>query len=194
MSTPFDKLAPLLVKAIPEAVASLKLKDPICCVRLYYYDTHAPCGYLSLLIQSKKYRDQLLAEKARDALSSLWGSSEQSRDACVDLPDETPKSKSHKQLAKQFEQVYEILCEDEDEGMVEYREMVQSVARELNAMDWSKHCAVTDDFVVAAADGSQCFCDDYEDLVNSIPEERLELLRTRGLLGPGEDWEQRPGF
>jgi hypothetical protein len=186
----FDQLVPLLVDAIPKAVSALKLKKPVCIVRIYYYDTHAPCTYLSLRTVSAECRDQVVAAKGRNAPFYLWSSGEDCGDGTVGLPPEKPAGKPDKQIAALFEKVYDLLCEDEDEYMDPFREMLRQVAAKLNALDWSKVCKVTDDFVVAPADGSMHFGDDYEDLVASVPEERLELLRSRGFLGPEETWDQ----
>ena len=76
-----------------------------------------------------------------------------------------------------------------------YQRMLQRVSRKLNAKDWSVYCPVTDDFVIAPADGSQYFAgdEDYADIVNGIPPKRLAFLRSRGLFGPSEDdWDADP--
>jgi hypothetical protein len=187
----FQSLVPKLVDAVPQAIASLKLTKPICCVRVEYYDTHAPCAYLTLRTISADLRAKFLEEKGRDALSHLWASCEQSGDGEVVLPGDD------EELTELFEGVYELLCDSEDENMPPYQQMLQRVARELNAKDWNTCCPVTDDFVIAPADGSQYFAgdEDYADIVNSIPSERIALLRSRSLFGPNEDdWERRPGF
>jgi hypothetical protein len=188
-----DSLVPLLVMAIPKAIGSLKLAKPVCIVRIYYYDTHAPCTYLSLRTVSAGCRAQVLASKGRDAPFYIWGSGEECGDGHVDLPLERPSGKTEKQIATLFQQIYDSLFEDEEENMVAFRQMLQQVARELNAKDWKKVCPVTDDFGVLPADGSQHFGgEDYEDLVESVPAERLDLLRSRRFLGPGENWDQLP--
>ena len=61
--------------------------------------------------------------------------------------------------------------------------MVQRVAARLNHLGWAEYAPVTDDFVVFAADGAHEFCDDYGEMVASVPAERVELLRSRGQLG-----------
>jgi hypothetical protein len=182
---PFDKLVPLLVDAIPQAVASLKLTKPICIVRIYFYDTHAPCTYFSLRTVSVECRDQVLASKGEDAPYYIWGSGEDCGDGTVYLPPEQPSSKSDKQIAALFEQVYEFLSEDdhEEENIIEFRQFVREVAAKLNGIDWNPFCKVSDDFVVVPADGSMAFGgEDYLDLIESVPAERVELLRARGLL------------
>ncbi len=196
MKKVFQSLVPLLVDALPQTIAASKVPNPICVVRLYYFDTHAPCTYLTLRTISENCRAGILSEKGRDALSYLWASSQESRDGDIDFPDSSA-SKAHSKIVELFKRVYDILCEDEEDGMVAFQRMLQQVSRKLNEKDWTTICKVTDDFVIAPADGSQCFAgdEDYNDLVNSLPPNRLALLRSRGLLGPSEDdWKDRPGF
>lgn len=188
---PFDKLVPLLVDVIPQAVVSLRQTMPICIVRIYYYDTHAPCTYLLLKSVSSNCRNDVLASKGRNAPFYIWGSGEECGDGNIDLPRKS--TNSDKQIAALFEQVYELLVEDEEANMIPFRQMLQLVAKKLNEMDWREFCKVTDDFVIVPADGSQHFGgDDYKDLVESVPAERLELLRSRRVLGPRENWYYLP--
>jgi hypothetical protein len=91
------------------------------------------------------------------------------------------------EIAALFAQVYDLLCDDEDKWMVPFRRMLQRVCRSLNGDDWRSVCAVTDDFFVVPADGSQYFANDYPDIVRSVPAARLKLLRSRGF-GPPEEW------
>ncbi len=189
----FETLEPLLVAAIPPAIAAMKRTKPICCVRLYYYDPHAPCAYLTLKTISADCRAKVVSDKGRSAPFHLWSAGEECGDGMVELPSDPPANKAEKQLAKWFAKVYGQLEEDEDEAMPPLRAMLQRVAAQLNSMDWKSVCAVTDDFVVVPADGSQFFGgEDYEELVASVPAERLDLLRSRGLLGLGEMWDQLP--
>ena len=59
----------------------------------------------------------------------------------------------------------------------------EPVGRGLNRKDWGTICPVTDDFVFVPADGSGYFGNHYDDIVQSVPADRLALLRSRGL-GP----------
>ena len=61
-----------------------------------------------------------------------------------------------------------------------FREMIQAVARELNAVDWSMVMPTTDDFVVTATDSSGLQI--YDDLEASVPAEKLQLLRSRNMM------------
>lgn len=186
-----SELRPLLIDAIPRAVGSLRLKSPAAVLRIYYFDTTAPCGYLTLRIITEKGRAKLLKQKGRDATYYLWSSGEVTFDKEIDLPNEGLKFKSNKRMIELFAALYDRLM---DRTLASYRKMLQEVARTLNSKDWRRTCPVTDDFAIATADGSQAFADEHGDLVKSIPPDRLKLLRQRGLLGPGRDWDHGAGF
>ena len=61
--------------------------------------------------------------------------------------------------------------------------MVQRVSARLNDLPWSEYAPTTDDFVVFAADASHTYCADYEEMLASVPADRIELLRSRRMLG-----------
>jgi hypothetical protein len=188
----FDKLHPLLVEAIPAAAASLKSPKPLSILRLYYYDTHAPCTYLLLKTVSAECRAKVVASKGPSAPYYIWGSGEECGDGQVFLPGERFSTNAEKQIAALFQRVYVLLCDDEDGNIVPFRKMLRQVARELNSKAWKPVCPVTDDFVVVPADGSQHFCDDYADIVASVSPAQLVLLRSHRLLGPAESWDKLP--
>jgi hypothetical protein len=77
----------------------------------------------------------------------------------------------------------------DDSELVPLREAIQRVATCLNRLDWRKYARVTDDFVVFSADGSHSFCDDYGEMVASVPSRKLDRLRSRSLLGTDPWWE-----
>ncbi len=183
MST-FDKLVPLLVDAIPQAIASMRLSSPICIVRIYYYDTHAPCTYLSLRTISASCRAEVLASKGQDGLDHLWASGEECGDGRIEIPPAPPKSKPDKELASLFGHIYELMCEDEDEEatMIRFGKTLCKVAKKLNALDWSKVCPKTEDFVIVPADGSASFRADVEDFIDSVPAARQAVLSAHGAI------------
>ena len=166
-----SSLVPLLVEAIPRAIASSRPSSPICIVRIYYYDTHAPCTYLSLRTISSACRTEVLASKGKDGLEHLWASGEQCGDGRIEIPPETPRSETDKEIATLFAKVYACLCEEDDEGeiMVQFGKALCKVAKKLNLLDWKKVCPTTDDFLVVPADGSAEFRADVEDFVESVP-------------------------
>jgi hypothetical protein len=171
-------LVPLLVDAIPLAIASLNLTKPICILRIVYYDTHAPFTYLNLRWFTSETRSQSVADNDPYC---FWGDG---GDGEISLPPEKPASKTDKQIASLFKAVYELLCEDdhEEENMVRFRQVIRDVSKQLNTLDWSKICAVTDDFVVLPADGSMCFGGEEIEDIQTIPTDRLDLLKSRGLV------------
>lgn len=192
-SDPLKQLGPLLVEAIPPMIVARAIEQPICILRLYYFDTMVPSAYLRMQTVSEECRTDIFAERGRDAPFFLWASCEETGDSEIVLPPPRTTDKTHKRIAKLFEEVYALLTANEDKHMPRYRRIVQQVAVALNAMDWKPICPVSDDFVVLAADGSQHFDNDYDDIVNSIPAERLQLLRSRSFIGPDEeDWDHLP--
>jgi hypothetical protein len=194
MSKPntFENLARVLVAAIPTAIASLKLAKAVCCVRIHYYDTHAPSTYLLLKTISADCRTSVLESKGRNALYYLWGSGEECGDGHVYLPKPTSPD-DPPGIKTLLETVYDLLRDDEGKYMDQFRSMLQRVSLELHSIDWNRFCPVTDDFSIVPADGSAHFGNEYDDIANSIPPARLDLLRSRGLLGHHENWDRRPG-
>jgi hypothetical protein len=184
----FDKLVPLLVDAIPLAIASLRLVSPICIVRIYYYDTHAPCTYLSLRTISSACRKDVLKNQGKDGLDHLWASGNQCGDGRIDIPTEKSSSKADKELKSLFAEVYKRLCEAEDEEatMIRFGKMLCKVAKKLNAVDWQEVCPTTDDFAIVPADGTTEFRADVEDFIDSVPAARKSALIARGAVP--KDW------
>jgi hypothetical protein len=183
-----SSLVPLLVDAIPQAVTGLKPSSPLCMIRIRYYDTHAPCTYLSLETVSAERRAQVVQGKGSDAPHVLWGLDEQCRDQEVMVPPEGPAGKRDKEIAALFEDVYQALAADEEKNMVRFRKMLWEVARKLNTMDWKNIAPTTDDFVLVPAEGSGSFRDDFDDIFKSIPAARLSLLISRGFLP--DEWSR----
>lgn len=214
----FEQLLPLLVEAIPRAVASHDVPKPICAVRVYYYDTCASSTYLTLRTISAELRATLVAQHGWNAPYALWSSGEEERDGDIEfgwtLNSETaahyPKVRPYcghdvheyaaytdPRIVQLFAEVYSQLSEAND--MTQYVQMLRSVCRTLNAKDWHQFGEVTDDFVIAPADGDQHFGgdEDYNDLIESVGKDRVDMLRDRGFLGPSKtEWsclpDQRP--
>lgn len=181
-SVVFESLVPLLVDAVPRLVSAQQISKPLCRLRLYYYDTHAPCTYVLLALASVDIRTEFAAKYGEDARRYLWADGCEEKNAGYGVMLDGPG-----EIQRLFAQVYELLCESEEKYMIPFRTMLQRVAWELNLRDWRDVCPVTDDFVVIPADGSVHF-GDFGDIIHSIPSEKLHLLRSRGL-GPPDDWE-----
>jgi len=194
MAKDFDAIRPLLLEAVPRAMHSQKFSGPVSILRIYFWDNHAPKGYLSLWTVSDSRRRQIAAKHGKDAPSVLWLSGENAPDGRVDLPMEGWPHPQDEELAASLQSVHRLVCKDSNKYMLGYRKLLQEVARELNKRDWSKIAEVTDDFVVVPADGDQHFGggEDYDDIVASVPAERIRLLEQRGFLGPASRWERLP--
>lgn len=186
---PYSSLETLLKMSIPAAIKKLNLPEPAFCVRLYYYDTHCPReGYaLGLRILTETLRRELVAANPDPANleEELW---HPLSGAANGIPGESPGLYeaglcASKELMKYFGEIYDRLCESEDEHMPHLRELARRVSKALNARNWDAQTPVSDDFVVFPADGSGFFGGEYlDDLEASVPAERVELLRQREYL------------
>jgi hypothetical protein len=186
LPTPYSSLKTLLKMAIPAAVKKLKLPEPAFCMRIYYFDTHAPredYGF-SVRVLTEPVRQRLAQENPVPAnlADELWlpqaGVANGQDLHELDLA-------GNRELTRLFGEVYELLAESEDDDhMPHLRELARRTSKALNARNWSSLIPVTDDFVIFPADGSGYFDGfDYEDdLQASVPAERIELLRQRGYL------------
>jgi hypothetical protein len=187
--TIYSKLVPLLIEAVPRAVQANAYPDLVYCLRVYYDSIDTPQeGYATRLRLIKEAnRARVLATTGANAPYYIW---------CADETDSTMEHgpniflNDDPKISKLCGKIYERLCNDEEANLPLLRGAIQEVCRALNQMDWRRFCEATDDFVVFPADGSHTFYDDYGDLVASVPAERVELLRSRGLLGPAERWDQ----
>jgi hypothetical protein len=180
----FRKLGAALEIAIPKAIERASAPRPLWSVRLYYYDTHAPCSYLFLGTISVQQRDKLIAKHGALANERLWSPHEVKTDGppSLCLPSDQPPPWPEFLLAWRFSSVYRLLGRDEEAYMVHYRDMLRTVAQKLTTAKWPAACETTDDFTVVPADGSQYFWEDEQDVVYSVPESRRRLLQSRGYL------------
>ena len=187
----FDALVPLLVDEVLEKLSRLETDSPLCRLKFWYYDTCAPSCYYLAEGLTEVQRSQLLTDQGRNALYEIWDGG--SGNVEFDLGGQ-PDSPTHSLLAR----VYSLMSSDDldemGQGHEGRRALVQKVALQLNAMDLSTKYSVTDDFVAYAQNGTDYGCDTYEDICASVPESKLELLRSRKLMGPGERYDERPGY
>ncbi len=131
---PFQAVVPLLVEAVPKLIASKTVPGPLCIVRLFYFDTHAPGTYLWIRTMSDGYRASLLEQQGRSALYELWASGEQSGDGHLSLPDDPP-GPQHQQIAGFFAAIWERLCDEgEDHVMPMFQQTLQSACKGLNQL------------------------------------------------------------
>jgi hypothetical protein len=182
------KLEESLLAHIPHRVQSLGIAQPVYCLRIWYYGTDIDGDRTpSLTFKTDALRQQLLRDKGKKAPYYIWCADEyESGDDVINTPlvDVTIS----RLCSEWFLGLPQGLLPDDTE-LVPLRETIQRVARELNHLDWRQYASVTDDFVVFPADGSHSFCDDYGELVASVPPEKLARLRSRSLLGIDPWWE-----
>lgn len=172
-----------LVELIPQRVKTLGLRDPVYCLRIWYYGTDVGGDRVpTLTLVPDAARRRVLAEKGDKAPHYLWCADElcigRRRDAVIN--DST--------VAVLCRTWYAHLSDGvpETEQLRPMRKMVQRVAARLNHVDWSAHAPVTDDFVVFPADASHTYCADYQEMLASVPAGRIELLRSRRMLGTSQ--------
>ena len=177
------KIEALLVSNIPKVVKAANLREPVYCLRIWYNGTDSDETAVPwLMLVKESTRKSFISKHGKKALYYIWAADEatstgQSFDVQI----------ANNELVELYGVWYDHLCDlDDDEELQPFREMTQRVAAKLNTLDWAAIVPATDDFVVFPADGSHTFCDDLGDLNASVPAERLNLLRSRNLLGPAE--------
>lgn len=183
-------IASALPSMATEVVAQarrLRIDSPLCRLKFWYYDTCAPSCYLLGDALRAADRERIVATEGINAGDQLWDGSGPI-EISVGLSDDSPCTSV---LAK----AYNAMCMDASElhaaGLPESaaymsRWLAQSLSRYLNEPGWDTVCPVTDDFIVYAQNGTDYGCDCYEDIVASVPSEKLDLLRSRGFLGHGD--------
>jgi hypothetical protein len=181
------RLEERLIALIPKRVAALGIREPVYSLRIWYYGTDVPSDERvpSLMLPKEATRQSILSQRGPKAPHYLW---------CADELDTREQSYlgriEDKELSALCRQWYDLErgSRPETEELRAIREMAQRVSARLNRIAWRSHAPVTDDFVVFPADGSHTFCADYEEMLASVPAERVDMLRARKLLGTGEWW------
>jgi hypothetical protein len=168
-----------LGELIPRRVKALGISEPVYCLRIWYYGTDTGGDRVpSLMFCTAAARRKVLAEKGDKVPHYLWCADEVCTGAYFCMIDDPAVSAL---CRRWYDQPGDRRPETEELRPV--REMVQRVAARLNGLPWSEYVPITDDFVVFAADASHAFCDDYGEMLASVPVERIELLRSRRMLG-----------
>lgn len=184
-----DCLEERLVAAIPARVKAMEVVEPVYCLRIWYFgtDTLPAERTPSLMLPKEAWRQRMLKEKGEKAPYFIWCADEiyNFRDAAyfAELAD----SAINEMVAEWYSQMPDRELPD-DNDLIPFQGMVRRVAARLNQMDWSKYAAASTDFVVIAADGSHSFGGDYEEMVASVPAERIDQFRSRRLLGGAASW------
>lgn len=175
-----------LVMLIPLRVKSLGIREPVYCLRIWYYGTDTVGDRTpSLMLPKEAVRRKLMSEKGAKAPHYLWCADELIHSGWVynvTIDDATVSDLFHRWYD------YPWGSHPEVEELRPLREMVQRIAARMNKLSWKEHAPVTDDFVVFAADGSHTFSADYEEMLASVPVERIEALRFQRMLGTTPWW------
>jgi len=181
-----DPLIPILAKEVAAKLSKIARDVTISRLKIWYYDTHAPCCYFLGDVLTERGRAKCLAESGRNALYEIWD-----RVGSIEFGiGEDDDSPSIPMLAK----VYEMMCSDQDKDEQSSRILAQKLSWRLNETDWLQHGSVTDDFIVYAQNGTDSGCDTYEDLIESVPTQKIQMLRQRDLVGPGASYTNMKRF
>lgn len=189
LPAPFGPLEKLLTLEIPASVQALRVQEPIFCLRLYYYDTHAPRENFGLRarVLTEPLRTRLQAEHKDPAnlAQELWcpqsgvANGMPGQDAGLYEAD----LRGSKELTKYPAEIHDRRCMSEGENMPLLQQLARRVCKKLNATKWESYTPITDDFVAFPADGSGFYGDEYDDdLQAAVPGSRIKLLRKRGYL------------
>jgi len=168
-----------LVELIPRQVRALGISEPVYCLRIWYYWTDAGGDRVpSLMLCTDASRRKVLAEKGNEAPPYLWCADEVCDRAYSSMIDDAA-------VAALCRRWYDRPWgrRPATDELTPVRDMVQRVAARKNGLPWSENVPTTVDFVVFAADASHTFCADYDEMLSSLPAARLELLRSRRMLG-----------
>lgn len=192
MASILKLLEPLLVKHVPEAVAAMKINEPVYSLRLYYDGTDTPeevfCS--RFLLVKEAWRKKTMSKHGIDAPFYMWsrGEIEGWEDGFGGDMSAFPEIVS---LCKKWYAKLED-SGDSAELVEKSRRKLHKVSAQLNSVDWTKLCPATDDFVVFPANGSETG-EDFEDMEASVPPSKVEVLRQRKFLGPDADSWDRVG-
>ncbi|MEL7500748.1 MAG: hypothetical protein AAFN77_24355 [Planctomycetota bacterium] len=172
-----DRLLDTVVSEVPASVRAFKSDEPVVCLHLVYYDTHAPCAYIDLKITTKSKRAELYAEDPGDFWDG-WG--EPGNYSLGELGGDNADSSSESEL---FVKLYDFISEDGkmDENMKLYHDTLARAAYKINETLPEDFTGISDDFVVVLGDGSRWTggCDP-DDVLDCVPPEKLRLLVERG--------------
>ncbi len=168
MSNALGQLKKMVVFEVSKLIRDYEEDDLAACLHLVYYDTHAPCCYVDLMVTTASKRTELYAEDPSDYWDG-WGE---------------PGNVNLGQIKGPImDSVYEFLSEDgrEEENMKAYRDCLASCAMTVNQALPKGLPNVTDDFVVVLGDGSRWTggCDPA-DVLDCIPSEKRALLIENG--------------
>lgn len=180
-----EQIIPLLTKELLELLAHASLASPIARLKIYYYDTHAPSLYLLGYALTVSDRHSIMANEGPRAVRKIW---------CDDRTIEVALGLSGDSRAKsQLDQLYELMAAQKNATLS--RRLATQLCISLNAMAWPDSIHVADEFIAYPTNGTDRYCDEYEDICASVPGEKLATLQELGLMGKGErNWDTRENF
>lgn len=185
---PFKKLVSLLKKLVPAAVEELKLTEPLFCVRLYYHSTLAPaedyrCWVRCLTVDGLS--QTLATAEKQNIPDELWhptagiANGTPGQDAGLCQADLTNSA----ELSETYPEIYQLLTQDEEQGMEQLRAALRKVCLMLHMVKWPDSIPRSEDFIIFPADGSNHFGGEYEeDMLSSVPKQKLKILKEKGML------------
>jgi hypothetical protein len=186
-----SRIEALLISHVPRCVKAENIPEPVYSLRIWYHgsDTCGPDRTPGLMLPKESWRARKLAEKGDEAPHYIWCADELDGQGTSIWPEINDES-----LIGFCRQWYALRYSELDDGMTEaealrpFREAMWRVCSRLNEVDWASLAAVTNGFVVFPADWSHAFVDDDAEIQASISRDRIELLRSRRLLGNARWW------
>ena len=180
-----------LVAETPRAVAALKIREPAYAVFLWYDDSTVEDWALDFGIGLEAFRSTWAKRRAEASTvtEDLWEYLWRPQQVMEQLPPhgQFQDAAFTAKCAEAYELTFaanetEFPLEDERELMLPFRAMMCRAASRLNQHAWNTILNTTEQFVVLASDRLGHWVD--EDLKQSIPPAKFELLRRRGELPP----------
>ncbi len=180
-----SELVPLLIDETISTLQRKKLKSPLARIKMYYYDTCAPCCYLQCNALTIAKRQELLDTTGPQAISEIWRSDE-GIEFTLGL---NKKSPSFPLMAT----LYEMLSAEDNATLT--RRLATELSIAMNRYAWPETLSISDDFVAYPTNGTDHGCYVYEDFCKAIPAKRRALLTKRELLGKdNRTWDRRVNF
>jgi len=187
MNELFNQLEQQLFAELPKFIIknaeAISKEGEVYCMRLFFYDNHAPCFYLSLQVVPVKVHDYIV-QNQRDVDISYYlfepgcRAGFELRELIPNNPEGEPKTA----LAQTMQKI-EGLDVNTHHKMVMLRDCLHRVCFAINTSDYDLPFATSPTFFIAPADGSQFFADYPEvDIVRSIRFANVAQMVTDGLL------------
>lgn len=166
-----------MVEKAYQCLSGIQSEDQLCFANFYMHDeVHAAISN-SLTLGEEKIRQELLKEE--DYQYYIWNSSEYREIESVQFEKDTEFDGKVITLMRHLS----MASDDWEYWWNEAKSIMSEVCQRLNQKDWTEFNCFTEDFVVIV-DWSGF--DETEDLAKSIPEEKMDILRERGLIPPVE--------